>query len=85
MKKPGRHDRAFPGMDARQAQGHVAMGGGESFDDITKRFVPFIQSLVTETQGQRAVSCWSVMVGCCIPCCPCCLRTSRMNLPAAVS
>jgi broad specificity phosphatase PhoE len=30
----------------------IALAGGESFEDITKRFVPFVQSLILETSGQ---------------------------------
>ena len=30
----------------------IALGGGESFDDITRRFVPFVQNLVRTTRGQ---------------------------------
>jgi probable phosphoglycerate mutase len=30
----------------------IAIGGGESFNDISERFVPFIQNLIRTTQGQ---------------------------------
>jgi broad specificity phosphatase PhoE len=33
-------------------QREVGIGGGESFDDISRRFVPFIQDLVRTTRGQ---------------------------------
>ena len=31
----------------------VAMAGGESFDDITKRFMPFMHRLMKESQGKQ--------------------------------